>query len=121
MKEIEAVCLENGTKNLAKLIIGKQFTIRRLSISDIRLLTSERLITNSFYRIELVSSDNKKIKPTAGVVNSFLKEIKEENDNALPIYEVCLKFIQMDDNEKNFVKELIYELIDRAKDSEKNS
>jgi hypothetical protein len=117
----EAVCLENGRKNIAKLILGKQFIIRRLSINDMRLLTKERLMTNDYYRIELTSNNNEKIKPTVGVVNSFIKEIKEEKDGTFPIYEVSLRFIQMNENENNFIKKLIHELIDRARNPKKNS
>ena len=114
-----AECLVNGRK-LEPLILRKQFRIKILSDSEMRLLTSERLMTNSLYRIEMVSGNNEKIKPTAEVVSSFLRETQSVNDAVVPIYEVNIKFIQMDEHEKKFLKNLISELKNRAKNLKNN-
>jgi hypothetical protein len=121
MKTEEGLTFKTVNKFSAKLILGNQFTIKRLGMKEIHLFTSERLITNNFYRIELVSGDNEKIKPMAEVASSFLKGIQKDEHEAQPIYEVSLKFMQLDTCEKDFVKKLIFELIQKIKNLQKKS
>jgi hypothetical protein len=115
MKKTGSSSFERVSKYKAKLIFGKQFKIKRLSADEICLLTKERFLTNNCYRIELKSLSDEKIKPLAEVVSSFLKELEKGKDNISPIYEVSLKFNQMDEMESKFIKKLICEFIKRAK------
>jgi hypothetical protein len=78
-------------------------------------------MADNLYRIELISDRDEKITPKAKVDKSFVKGIQKVKDDNRPIYEASLTFTQMDNNEKIFLKKLIYEFINNAKKSKKPS
>jgi hypothetical protein len=103
------------------IVSGKKFKIKRLSMNELCLLTPEHLMADNLYRIELISDRDEKITPKAKVDKSFVKGIQKVKDDNRPIYEASLTFTQMDNNEKIFLKKLIYEFINNAKKSKKPS
>jgi uncharacterized protein (TIGR02266 family) len=117
---IETLFEGTDDKRTEKLINKPNFIIKRLSINEIHVFTRENLITTDRYKIELGSRGNEHIQPTVEVVGSTLKGVQKGKNN-IPIYEASLKFINLDDNEQNFIKKLIYELINRAKSMKKTS
>ncbi len=120
MKQNVVEGLETSNHYLEKLILRKEFRILKLGINEMNLHTRERLIPNNLYRIELISGSNEKIKLTAKVISSFFKGVQKVKDDTVPIYEVSLKFTRMNEYEINFLKNLISEFINRAKNSKKN-
>jgi hypothetical protein len=71
--------------------------------------TTERLETNRKYRIEMVSGNNERQWLKCVVIWALLKSSTTANDETASVYEIGLKFLELNDNEKSFINELIRE------------
>jgi hypothetical protein len=96
-----------GTKRGGKMISSDEGSIKNISETGICLETSQRISTNSIYRIEISNGKEEKKPLTCEVVWTLLKGIRKENDENVPVYEAGLKFIELSDLEKQFVCEII--------------
>jgi hypothetical protein len=96
----------------ANFILSTEVIIKDISAGGICMETKQRLITNRQYRIQLVSRNNEKQWLKCVVMWSLLKRTILEHNNAIPIYEVGLKFDELNKNQKSFVDEIISEFAD---------
>ncbi len=94
-------------KHMGKLIFSKEFTIKNISDTGLCLLTSQHINTNTIYKIELLNNEKKKALLKVEALWSMLRGTRKENNDMLPVYEVGLQFIEMNDEEKNFLKDFI--------------
>jgi c-di-GMP-binding flagellar brake protein YcgR len=94
-------------KYRAKLILADEVLLKDISLGGLSLRTSQRLSPNSTYRVELVSSDNERITPTVTVVRSFFKGTIDREGETLPLYEVGLKFVELNEREREFLERFI--------------
>ena len=72
--------------------------------------TSERLNTNNNYRIEMISGSKEKAALPGKVIRSFIKGALRQGNDTIPFYEVGLKFLELTDNEKQFLEKFLSEL-----------
>ena len=93
-----------GDKYKGKVILADAVTIKDISLGGIQLETIEDLTPDNVCRIEITSSDNKKITPLCEVVWSSLMRRMNEKDRTISVYGVGLKFIDLTDNEKQFLE-----------------
>jgi hypothetical protein len=107
MERREGERFKAGEKYRAKLILAEHVRIKDISVSGVCIETSQRLNTNNIYRIEILSSRSERITPTGVVVRSFLKETRKEGSDTLPIYDVGIKFVELSDDEKNFLEKFV--------------
>jgi hypothetical protein len=101
---------KSGHEYKGKIILAEALTIRDISLSGIQLETIESLTPDSICRIEITSSGNEKISPLCKVVWSNLVRTEEKKNETLSIYGVGLKFIELNDSEKQFLEKNISEL-----------
>ncbi len=73
--------------------------------------TSHNLSNDDIYNLKIGSGNIGKVTPSAKVVWSTLKKTVKENDNVIPLYDVGLKFIKMDDSAKFSLHKLLIKLI----------
>jgi len=100
---------KTDNKFRSEIVILDHFTIKGISDCCISLETSQYLSQNNICIIELDSSHNEKIAPTATVVWSALKKSVNVENNTLPIYEAFLEFVDLDDSERLSLDKLISE------------
>jgi c-di-GMP-binding flagellar brake protein YcgR len=100
---------KTSDKFLAKLILSRKARIKDISAGGICMETPERLETNRKYRIEMVSGKNERQWLKCEVIWTLLKNTITENDDSVPVYEVGLKFLELNNNEKSFINELVGE------------
>jgi hypothetical protein len=113
MEKRKSERFKTGNKCRGKLIVGEKIKIKNISISGICMEILQHLRINNIYKIEIVCSKNKKITPTGVVVwSSFRGSLKKKGD-ILPIYQVGLKFIELNDTDKHFLDKLISEFTKR--------
>lgn len=111
MEKRERERLKAGAEYKGRLILANTVTIKDISISGICVETSERLNTNNNYRIEMISGSKEKAALPGKVVRSFIKgTLRQGGDEAIPFYEVGLKFLELTDNEKQFLEKFLSEL-----------
>ncbi len=110
MENREGDRFKAGSKYKGKLILADAVTIKDISISGLCLETSERLTINNQYRIEVVDKDKEKMTLSGIAVRSFLRGTLKEKDNTMPVYEVGIKFIELESNEKVFLQKYMNEL-----------
>ncbi len=101
---------KTGNKCRAKLILVEDATIKNLSFGGVLLETTKRLNINNNYKIQMISNNNETITPMGLVVRASLKRTINKNNSILPLYQVALRFIELDDREKNFLDKLISKL-----------
>ena len=106
---------ESGNILWAETVLSEQVKvknrIKNISMSGICLETSQQLAHDDVYTIEIGSSSKEKIMPAAKVVWSALRSTVKENNNVIPLYEVGLKFVNMDDKEKFSLHNLLIKLV----------
>jgi hypothetical protein len=105
---------KTGYNYKAKLILLSDFTVKDISMSGIGVITSILLKTKDTYRIELASPEKEKKQFSCEVVNCFYRGTQKEKDNLVPLYEVALKFIELNDSEKYFLEQIIRELANKT-------
>ena len=98
---------KTGYNYKAKLILLSDFTVKDISMSGIGMITSLPLKINDTYRIELASPEKEKMQFSCEVVNCFLKGIQKEKDNLVPLYVAGLKFLELTDEGKQFLGQII--------------
>ena len=98
---------KTGYNYKAKLILLSDFTVKDISMSGIGMITSLPLKINDTYRIELASPEKEKMQFSCEVVNCFLKGTQKEKDNLVPLYEAGLKFLELTDEGKHFLEQII--------------
>lgn len=98
---------KTGYNYKAKLILFGDFKVKDISMSGIGIITSLPLKTNDTYRIELASPEKEKMQFSCEVVNCFLKGTLKEKDNLVPLYEAGLKFLELTDEGKHFLEQII--------------
>lgn len=83
---------------------GQKVTVNNISMGGICIDIKKHLAIDSRHCIELTSTTNRKIEPECLVIwSSFIGTIKE-NGEVMPVYSVGLKFIELKDSEKYFLK-----------------
>ncbi len=90
----------------AKLIYADEVAIKNISLGGILVETTRRLNVNASYRIQIISDESDVITPTGLVTRAFLRGTANIESNAVPLYEVALKFAKLKDDEKDFIKKL---------------
>ena len=110
MEKREQERLKAGAEYKGRLILANTVTIKDISISWICVETSERLNTNNNYRIEMISSSKEKAALSGKVIRSFIKGALRQGNDTIPFYEVGLKFLELTDNEKQFLEKFLSEL-----------
>jgi hypothetical protein len=100
--------LNPGNKCKGKLILSDDVKIKDISLGGLCIETTRRLNINNSYKIQIVSNDKKDIiTPLGLLVRAKLKGTVKKKDYTLPLYEVALKFIELNDKEKLFLDKLI--------------
>ena len=99
----------NGTIMRGKFISSDDISIRNISNREMFLETSQRIVTNGIYNIEVMNKHREKKKIKGEATSSILRRTQEKNGNHVPIYEVGIKFTQLNDIEKRFLDQLIIE------------
>ena len=110
MEKRERERLKAGAEYKGRLILANTVTIKDISISGICVETSERLNTNNNYRIEMISGSKEKTALPGKVIRSFIKGALRQGNDTIPFYEVGLKFLELTDNEKQFLEKFLSEL-----------
>jgi hypothetical protein len=96
----------------AKFVHADEVKIKNISMGGMLAETSRRLNVNNTYKIQITYPDNKEsITPTCVIVRSFLRS----SIHKTPLYEVALKFTELNDKEKHFLMRLIKEFSKRNK------
>jgi hypothetical protein len=91
----------------ARFLHADELIIKNLSLGGLEIETEKSLKVNNKYVIHIFSSDKQEsIKPTCVVSRSFLRS----PENRQPVYEVALKFLKLDENEKQFLIKILKEL-----------
>ncbi len=81
--------------------------IRDISIGGISLFTTQDLSLKEVIEVEIVADSKEKIIPKCEVAwSSYLRKV-EENNHSYSIYEIGLKFLELTDRQKDFLKECI--------------
>jgi hypothetical protein len=96
----------NGTQMRGKIILSDDVSIKMICERKMCFETSLQINTNSICRVELIDNDNEKMKLTGETLSSLLKRVQADNGDHVPIYEVCMKFIELNDIEKQFLDNL---------------
>ena len=71
------------------------------------LETSQRIVANRFYQIEVINKNREKRKITGEATSSILRRKQSKHDDNVLIYEVGIKFTELNDSEKQFLDKLI--------------
>ncbi len=111
MEKRKSERFKTGDMCSGKLILTEKGKIKNISIGGICMEISQHININTIYKIEIVCSKNKKIIPTGVVVWSSFKGTVKKKDDILPIYEVGLKFIKLNDGDKQFLINLSASLL----------
>jgi hypothetical protein len=109
MEKRKSERFETGDMCRGELVFAEKGKIKNISIGGICMEISQHLTIDNIYMIEIVCSKNKKIIPTGVVVWSSFKGTVKKKDDIFPIYEVGLKFIELNDSDKQFLNKLISE------------
>jgi hypothetical protein len=89
--------------------ISENVRVKNMSMGGICLEINQYLSNNSSYRIGLGYSNYVSIMPEVMVVWSVLKKTVKVGDNLIPIYEVGLKFTDLNYIERYYLNKLISE------------
>jgi hypothetical protein len=91
----------------ARIVVADDTMIKNISLSGICIKTSKYIAYKESYRVHLISHNNEEIMPKGVVVRSILNDSIERNGDTMPVYDVALKFLQLTNREKHFVREMI--------------
>jgi hypothetical protein len=90
----------------AKFIHAEFITIKNISFGGMLIETTKRLSVNNKYAVQISSIDGSvSIKPDCIVLRSFLRGFA----NNMPLYEVALKFIDLDEKDKRSLEKIFTE------------
>jgi hypothetical protein len=101
----------------ARLVVADDIEINDISITGICIKTSKYLMNRNNYRVHIISQDNEEIMPRGKVVRSCLNCSIKRNGDTMPVYEVALKFVQLSNRERYFVRDMLNSTMSSA-DSE---
>ncbi|MHA2474899.1 MAG: hypothetical protein ACXAES_16875 [Promethearchaeota archaeon] len=104
----------NGTIVRGKIISPDEISLKIIGERKMCFETSLLINTNSICKVELINHYNEKKKLTGEAISSVLKRVQAENGDHVPIYEVWLKFTELNDIEKQFLDKLKNELTSEA-------
>ena len=110
MIKTQDISYRPGTKVRGKIIFSDDVSIKMIGERMIYFETSLLINTNSICQVELINKDNEKKKLTGEAISSLLKRARKENGDHIPIYEVCIKFTELNYIEKQFLDKLKIEL-----------
>ena len=96
-----------GTKVEGGIIFADDTSIINISGSGMRFETFHCINPKNIYQIELINKNKEKQKLTCETIWSLLKGTQQVNDVNVPIYEVGIKFIELNDIEKQFLDKFI--------------
>jgi hypothetical protein len=100
----------NGTIMRGKIISSNDITVKMINNNGMYFETSQFINTKSSYKVELINQENEKKKIAGEAISSLLKRARNENGDHIPIYEVCVKFTELNDMERRFLYKLKIEL-----------
>lgn len=109
-KRVLMRCSVGEGERKGELITTEEVKIKDISAGGICLETSQYLNAKKSFKVEITSADNEKITLTCAVAWSSLMLTVEKKEGALSIYEVGLKFVDLNDAEKQFLEKYIGEL-----------
>jgi hypothetical protein len=87
---------ETNSKLHIDFAIDNEVKIKNISTGGICLETTKHIKNNETYSLRLLSGINDEIMLTGVVVRSFLRRSININSNFFPLYEVSLKFNELD-------------------------
>jgi hypothetical protein len=87
--------------------IDNEVKIKNISIGGICLETTKNIKNNEIYSMRLAAGINEEILLTGVVVRTFLRRTIITNSNIFPVYEVALKFNELDNRDINSIERLI--------------
>ena len=95
-----------GTITRGKTIYSDEISIKNIRDRKIFLETSQRILTNGIYKIEVINKNKEKKQITGVATSSVLRSTQKNNGDNVPIYEVGIKFMELNDFEKQFLDEI---------------
>jgi len=101
-----------GDKCRAKIFLADDVKLKDIGLGGILLETTRRLNINNCYKIQIVLRNNEVLMPRGIVVRSFLKGTVKKEEETLPVYEVALRFIELNEKEKRLLDKLLSEIAD---------
>lgn len=96
----------NGTQMRGKIILSDDVSIKMIYEREMCLETSLLIKTNTICRVELINNDKEKMKLTGEAFSSLLKRVRADNGDHVPVYEVCIRFMELNDMQKQFLDRL---------------
>lgn len=109
IKNHETKSLKTSSKLRGKIIYSNEIIIKDINKNGMCFETSLHLNIKSTYRVEVSTNNNGKKLLSGETTSSFLKGTRKEKDNTIPIYEVALQFIDLNDIENQFLNKHISE------------
>lgn len=91
-------------------VVAHDIKIKNISLSGICLETSQHIDTRLPYDMKLVTKKREEIILKGKVAWSSLMQSVKDKNNIYPIYNIGLKFIEMNDKSNNFLEKLIERL-----------
>jgi hypothetical protein len=114
MIKTEDIRHRDGTFVRGKIISAEDITMKIIGERKVCFETSLYINTNSTCKVELINNDDEKKKLTGEANSSRLKRLLVENGDHVPIYEVCIEFTELSDNERQFLDRMRNELTIQA-------
>jgi hypothetical protein len=96
----------SDTQKRGKIILSGDVSVKMICEREMCFETSLLINTNSVCRLELINNDNEKMKLTGEALSSILKRGKADNGDHVPVYEVCIRFMELNDMQKQFLHRL---------------
>ncbi len=81
--------------------------IKNLSMGGVCLETFQRMTHNNIYIIEMESKGKEEIMVAGIVIWSTLRKTVKKDNNVIPLYDVGLKFLDLNDSEKLHLNNII--------------
>lgn len=94
-------------KSRGKIVYSDDIRIRNINGNEMCFETSERIISNSIYLFEFRNDNKERRKLPGEVILSLLRGTCGQNENNVPVYEVAIRCMQLNDMEKEFLTQVI--------------
>jgi hypothetical protein len=96
-----------GSKCRGRIIFLEDIIIKNISDTGMCIETNQPINTNRIYKIQLLPKEDKEAMIKVEVAWAMLRGTRKEKNDLLPVYEVGLKFTEMNEDEKKYLEDLI--------------
>ncbi len=97
---------------LSAMIVGSaEIEVLKISTEGMLFEATNKLNMNAHYRFQLTLGDKKGILQ-AKTLSVLMKATVQKNKRAMTLYQVAAEFKNLKDNEKNFIKSVVDDIIE---------